>query len=367
MSFKWLIVTFVLVGCSSSRFSLDQLENPQDDFYVSWVKNLDPSYNSGNLPIGTSSPYIYEDILYMGDLRGFMKAYDIENGHVIWSHDEGSPIQSQANKVGDFIYYGSKNGRLFARHYATGKLLYATDLGAPIESRPSYVRGRLVLHLRNHTIVTLDARTGKVFWRYKRSVPFITTLQRVSNVLAYNNNIIIGFADGHLVSLSLEEGVVNWEQKLSTGTKFVDVDVRPVMFQGLIVAGSAAGPMRMVNPRNGVIEKTIELFQSHTPLIVGDELIVGSVFGIVYRIDKYGKIITKKKISDEGISSINKWKNGHVVTTMGPRISLINKDSLHEIGHFNLGHDQSAVFGTSVVGEEHLSLYSSRNRLYIFK
>ncbi len=369
---KFLSNTFillVLVSCAGMKkiVKLDKPQKNENIFHLSWIKNLDPIYNTGNLPIGTASPYVFEDIVYMGNLSGEMKAYDIETGKVIWSTNEKSPIQSQVNKRDDFIYYGTKTGRLFSRHYLTGKLNYAIDLGSPIESQPSFVQGRLVIHLRNHTLISLDARTGKVFWRYKRSVPYLTTLQRVAQVLPYKNSLILGFADGHLVSLSIEEGVINWEQKLSTGFKFVDIDVNAIMYNGLVVAGSASGPMRMINPTNGVIERTIEIYQSHTPFKDGNDLIVGSVTGVVYRIDKYGKIKSQRKVTDDGISSIVKWKNGYVVTTMGEKVFHLNLKNFQEMAQFDLGSDQSAVFGTSVLGEEHLTLYSSRNRLYIFK
>jgi outer membrane protein assembly factor BamB len=363
---------FILSSCATINSNIAKvgLEKPQKDtdhFRVSWIKNLDPVYNTGNLPIGTSSPFVFEDMLFMGDLNGIMTAYDVDNGKVLWSFDDGSPLQGQVNKVGENIFYGSKTGRLFSRKYVDGALNYAIDLGSPIESQPSYINGRLVVHLRNHTVVTLDAATGKVFWRYKRSIPFVTTLQRVSQIMPFKNSMIIGFADGYLVSLSLEEGVIKWEQKLSTGLKFVDVDVKPVYFNNLIVAGSASGPMRMINPENGVIERTIEIFQSHTPLLVGNDLVVGSVFGILYRVDKSGKIKHQRKISDDGISSVVSWKNGLAVTTMGETIHQLNNDSFKELATFNLGSDQSAVFGTSVLGDDILSVYSSRNRLYVFK
>ena len=367
---KLLALALLVTSCGTFKvpnIPLEKIEKNTEYFQISWVKDLDPDYNSGNLPIGNSSPYIFEDILYMGNLKGYMTAYDVETGKVLWTFDEKNPIQSQVNKQGDYVYYGTKSGRFFARHYLTGKLKYATDLGSPIETQPSFMQGRVVIHLRNHTVITLDAKTGKVFWRYKRSVPYLTTLQRVSNILPYRNNIIIGFADGHIVSLSLLEGIIHWEQKLSTGTKFVDVDVKPVFFQNLIVAGSASGPMRMLNPDNGVIEKTIELFQSHTPLVLGDELVVGSIFGVIYRLDRYGKIIKQKKISSDAISSINAWKNGYAVTTMGSEIIQVSQKTLDNLAIFNLGHDQSAVFGQSVKGQENLSVYSSRNRLYVFK
>ena len=365
----WLSL-ITLFSCAQVKTTSLQLDKPsieKDFFKVAWVKNLDPIYNTGNLPIGTSSPYAFEDILYMGNLKGYMQAYSVETGEVLWSANEKLPIQSQVNKLGDYVFYGTKTGRLITRHYLTGKLNYSIDLGSPIETQPSFLQGRVVLHLRNHTVITLDAKTGKIFWRYKRSIPYVTTLQRVSQLLPYKNSMIIGFADGYLVSLSLEEGVINWEQKLSVGIKFVDVDVQPVMFNGMIVAGSASGPLRFLSPESGAIEKTIDFHQSHTPLIVDGEMIVGSVFGLIYHIDKFGKVVRKLKVSDDGISSISQWKGHFVVTTMGKFVYQIDMKTLNTVSSFDLGSDQSAVFGTSVKADSFLALYSSRNRLYIFK
>ncbi len=365
-----ILIALVAVSCGTLKPHLEKIKAPERSksaLNPAWIKNLDPVHNTGNLPIGTASPFIFQDILYMGSLGGFMRAYDIESGRLIWEINDKQPIQSQVNKVGDYIYYGSKNGRLFVRHYLTGKLKYSTDLGSPIESQPVHVKGRLVVHLRNHTIITLDAKTGKVFWRYKRSIPYTTTLQRVSHVATIDRALVVGFADGYLVSLSLEEGVINWEQRLHTGVKFVDVDVQAVKFGRYVVAGSASGPLRMINPINGLIEKTVEMTQSHTPLLLGDEMIVGSLSGVLYRINKFGKVVLNKKISEDAISSVVPWKRGYVVTVMGGEVLYVEKDTLEVTSTFNLGSDQSAVFGTAVLGEDALGIYSSRNRLYLFK
>ncbi len=372
MKYQYLIFTsLLLASCGQIKLNLNQkVKAPAKKvpaYEAVWIKNLDPNYNSGNLPIGTSSPFIFQDIVYMGDLTGNMTAYSLEDGHILWQKNERKPIQAPVNKVGDYIYYGSKTGRLFVRHYLTGELKYAVDLGAPIESRAVYTAGRIFIHMRNHTLISLDAKTGKVFWRYQRSIPYTTTLQRVSEALEYEGNLFIGFADGHLVSLSLEEGVVNWEQKISTGVKFVDVDVNPFVFGKYIVAGSAAGPMRFINPRNGLVEKTIELRQSHTPIIEGEDLIVGSTEGKIYRINSYGKILEQRQITENGISSITQWKNGFAVTTMGAEIYYLSRADFTVLGEFSLGTSYSAIFGHAVKSDKYLSVYSSRNRLYVFQ
>lgn len=369
-----LILVYFFVSCAQ----VDKIKNVdlgikapdrnKKELQVSWVKNLDPVYNSGNLPIGTSAPLIFEDIIYMGSLKGDMTAYDASNGRIIWSKDEKQPIQAQALKVGENLFYGTLTGRLFVRNYLTGKLVYNTDLGAPIESQPSFVDGRLLVHLRDHSLVCIDAQTGKVFWKYKRSIPFTTTLQRVSRVVSYQGNLLIGFADGAVASLSLEEGILNWEQRISQGSKFVDVDVTPTVHNNKIIAGSASGPMSFINPMTGAIEKTIDLYQSSNPVLVGTDFIVGDIFGVIYLLDKFGKISKKVKLTKNAISSIKKWKNGYVVATMGSEVFYL--DSYLEIkDKFDLGSQFSAVFGSVEVSEATniMSIYSSRNRLFVFK
>lgn len=377
MNYNFLLAAALLTGCAQIETKLEAVKNKvnfespvqkTDNFVVRWAKDLDPVYSTGNFPIGTSSPFIFEDLVYMGNLRGEMVVYDIESGRVVWQQKENGSIQSQANKMGETVYYGTKEGRLIARHYYSGKLKYSVDLGSPIESQPQFMNGRVVLHLRNHSIVVLDARTGKVFWRYKRSVPFATTLQRVSAVEPHEGAMLVGFADGNVALLSLEEGVIKWEQKISTGVKFVDVDVKPTKVKDYIVAGSATGPMRFLNPINGVIEKTVELNQSSLPYLEDDSFLVGATDGKIHRVSNQGKILNSVPVSDDAISSIASWKRGIVVTTMGSGVYYMDPVSLRILDKFELGSDQSAVFGQAMVSEDGiLAIYSSRNRLYVFR
>lgn len=362
-------LTFV-VGCAQLKDAGKALKAPERAekvFTVAWAKNLDPSFDSGNLPIGSGSPLLYEDLVFMGSLEGTMRAYKLESGRLYWEADDKQSLNTKPSIFGDLLIYGSMEGRVFARNYLTGELEYSIDLGSPIESAPVISSGRMFFHLRDHKIVALDAATGKVFWSYKRSVPYTTTLQRVSNVLPYKNRLIVGFADGHLVSLSMEEGVVTWEQRLTNAVKFVDVDVDPVYFNGNIVAGSAAGDMKYVNPENGVIERSVDIRIAHAPIKFGSHLIVGTTFGDVAIVDQAGEIVKKTSLTTDGISSIAKWKDGLAVATMSGQVFYLDPVTLETRATFNLGHEQSAVFGHLQVQNDFLGLYSSRNRLYIFK
>lgn len=372
---KILIVFILCVSCSTIKkikeadlkSYIDKRSRKIDFLNIAWAKNLDPSYSSGNRPIGFSSPTIHDDVVYVGSLSGKFYAFNAQTGAKIWMQDEKQPLNAKASIFKDSIIYGSMYGRLFSRDVLTSKINYSIDLGAPIESAPLVYDGKLFIHLRNHKIVALDAESGKIFWTYQRSIPFKITLQKVSRPMAYKNKIIVGFADGFLVSLTQLEGVVAWETQLSKASKFVDVDLTPMIFNNRIVAGSAAGKLSFLNPETGFITKAINIIAGHTPVKIGNELFVGSIFGEVYRLDKSGEIKAKKKISDNAISSIVSWKDNIAISTMGPKLYVLSPYDLKDLQNWSLGTEVSSTFGKAVTNSEVMSIYSSRNRIYTFR
>lgn len=358
----------VLVSCSSlKKLPLEKQSLKRPVFDLAWSKNLDPEHETGNLPIGMGSPLIVDGMLFMGSLDGHMRAFDIQSGRMLWDENDGQSIAAKPTFYQDHIIYGTRMGRLAARHYLTGELKYSIDLGAPIESEPMVAEGRMFVHLRNHQLITLDAITGKVFWSYKRSVPYSSTLQRVSRPIIYEGKILIGFADGYVGALSLEEGVMLWDRKITNNHKFIDVDVMPLIYHGKIVAGSANGPLVFMQPDNGLIIRTIEITIGHTPLVVDGDLLVGTVRGELVRLDKDGQILSQVKVSDNSISSLGLWKDGIAISTMGQELYFVRMSDFKIQDQFLLGSDFSSVFGSLQESKGHLAVYSSRNRLYVFR
>lgn len=367
---SFLLVLIFHVSCSHLK-KIEGVKENKKVFNVVWNRALDPEYDTGNLPIGLSGPFIFDNMLFIGDLTGKMSAHQIENGRMSWSVHEKDEIGCIAGIYKDHVIYGSYNGRVFSRHYQTGALKYSVDLGSPVESMPVIYKDRLFYHIRNHQIFALDAITGKVLWSYRRSVPFTTTLQRVSDVLPIDNKLIVGFADGDLVALNIDDGNLLWEKKLGTGTKFIDVDATPLFYKGRIYAGSVAGPLSVIHPETGVIERTIDVTISRSPVLIDDEMFVGTMSGDIVVLDEVGSILRRKQVGtlgkSEGISSIVSWKGQVVVTTLGGKVYFINKKSLDILEVYDLGSRFSSVLGVAQTNGKYLAIYSSRNRLYVFK
>lgn len=341
---------------------------PQEKvFKVQWARNLDPAYDTGNLPIGLSSAFMYSNLLFIGDLKGNMTAHNLEDGREIWVKNDKDELGAIAGLYKDHLIYGSYNGRVFARHYLTGEMVASVDLGSPIESTPVIHKDRIIYHVRNHQIFCLDAASLKILWSYRRSVPFTTTLQRVSDALPLDNKLIMGFADGDLVALSLEDGNLLWERKLATGAKFIDVDATPVLFNDKLYVGSVAGSLSVVNPDSGVVERALDITIARSPLVVDKELFIGTTQGNLAVMDSSGEITRQVKLTKTGISSMMEWKGQIVVATLSGEVFYINKKTLETIERFDMGSRLSSVLGVLNVQGDYLALFSSRNRLYVFR
>lgn len=363
MRFFFLLI--LVLGCSKLK-----LEAPERDsrfFRLSWAKNLDPSYESGNLPIGLGASRIFNDTVYMGSTSGVMHAYDLESGRLLWSQDEKTPLGAPVEFFKDHVAYGGMSGRLFVRHYLSGKLKYAIDLGAPVESAPFYFNDRMFVYLRGHQLVHLDAETGKILWVYKRAVPVTTTLQRTTRPLVVGNKVIVGFADGFLGALSLQEGLLIWETKLVETSKFVDVDLNPIQAGGMIISGSPSGKLQAVNPDSGAISRTFPVSVMAHPFLKGEQLLLGTNDGEVVIMGLGGEILKSAKISKQPVSAVTWWKDHIVAASFDGELRAVDPLTMKVVDSFAMGNDISAVFSDLTHTPEFLSLYTSRNRLYLFQ
>lgn len=367
-----ILVAALFVSCAKLEKAGIKLnkyphKSQKEVFQLAWAKNLDPVSQTGNLSIGYGTPIIHNEKVYFSDKLGFINVFDLASGRQLHKIDEGKQLSGKLGIYNGKLFYSSISGRVYVRDLVSMKLDYAIDLKAPVESAPLFHQGRAIYHLRNHQILALDAVSGKILWSYKRAIPYSTTLQRVSVPEAKGSRLFVGFADGYVGGFSLEEGVLEWETKITNANKFVDVDVRPVLFQGKLVVSSANGTLKYLSPQTGGQILSVEATPGHTPVVDGSRIVFGTVDGKVIIVDGNGQIAYNSQVSQAGISSLAIWKKGYVVSTYDGNLFYLSKENMKVEGKWHLGTGFSTVFGRLVVSKSHLAVYSSRNRLYIFR
>ena len=363
-----LIITLALASCSSLKdYNPKKVIEAKSHLSPAWIKNLDPKYDSGNLPIGLQSPLINEGIVYAGNNSGYMEAYEMDNGRLIWSEYDGSTYHAGAVAYKDQIIYGTVQGRIISRHGILGTIKYSVDLGAAVETRGTVFNGRIFYQLRNHQVFCLDVETGKIIWGYKRSVPYLTTIQKSSQPVVYKDKVLVGFADGTFTALSIDEGVLLFETKLSTASKFVDIDNPVFIYEDRAYISPAGSNLSLLDPNTGKILRTSDFLVSRAPVLRDNQLIFGTPNGELILTDKNLNVLNTVKLSEGMISNIVPYKSFYAVSTTNGEIRLVDQRTLKLVETYRLGHAYSAVFGEMQATGEGLAVISSRNRLFFFR
>jgi outer membrane protein assembly factor BamB len=360
-----VILCGMLLLASCSHLKPDGKEENQ--LTPVWSKNLDPLYDTGNLPIALQSPLIYEGLVYVGDNAGSFSAFELENGRQVWKEKENTTYHAGAVGYKDQIIYGTVQGLVTSRQYLTGKIKYSVDLGASIETSGTIHEGRIFFQLRNHQVFALDLETGKILWAYKRSVSNLTTLQRASKPIVYKDKVIVGFADGSLTALSIDEGVLLYETKLANAAKFLDVDATPYIFNDFLYAGAVGSSISVIDPKNGKILRKGDFSASAGPIMIENQLVFGTPNGEIIVTDKNLNIEKRDKVSRNFISSIVSYNKLLAIGTTDGAVHLIEPKTIKAVSRFTFGHAYSAIFGDLASKEKYLAVLSSRNRLFIFK
>lgn len=366
--FFFLLALFLLSSCAAITPSK---RNPDRSLmHLVWSQDMDPDYSTGNLPVALQSPSIHDGVVLVGHNDGHMMAFDAKSGRRLWSARDRGSYHAYPVYFGDQAVYGTVEGRVFSRHFLTGKLKYSVDLGAPVESPGTVYKGRIFFHLRNHQIFCVDASTGKIIWGHKRSIAQLSTLQGVSSPVILGDKLIVGLADGSVIALSFEDGTVLWEKKIASAGKFMDVDVRPVVWNNLVLVGAQSGPLMALDPKNGHPLHQLDVQLSRVFRLgrrPKSQLIIGDIYGTLYRLDEKLNVMFKRKVSDNAITSMRTWKRKYVVGTTGQELLMVSRRDFRPLATFDMGHSHSSLLGRISTGSGKMAILSSRNRLYIFR
>lgn len=374
-----MLKTFVLLflagflSCSQlSKLPQPKGVKPAEDLVsLSWVRDLDPVYRPGKLPIGLSSPVIDRNKILAGTASGDLLEINATTFQekIIFKAD--APIYSPVLVQGDMYYFGTLSGDLIAWSVAEAKVKFTVNVGAPIETNLSFSEGRIIVPVRSHAVVCVDALTGKVLWSYKRPVAAIKTLQRRSGALVIGKNAIMGFADGYLLSFRIEDGNVQWETKVTEAESrhFQDVVSTPTYFEGRIWVNSYQGYLKAYKLDNGSLDKTILEKPSSNFVVKDGSLYFATILGDLVKLNnKLELSVHFKKLSNQVLYQIHSWGQSFIINDHQGRVYWVDQKVPNLLSKtFFLGHSYSTIFGPIASDQSYLTLISSRNRLYLFQ
>ncbi len=112
------------------------------------------------------------------------------------------------------------------------------------QSTPLVVDGVMYLTEAANDVAALDARTGRVFWRYEHRLPERVNLccGHLNRGLAMSGDRLYqGTLDGRLLALDSKTGAVLFDRRLVDNTKGYSLTVAPLAVKNKIIVGTAGG------------------------------------------------------------------------------------------------------------------------------
>lgn len=179
-----------------------------------------------------------------------------EEGKVEWSFRTSGHFTASAAVSEGIAYVPGGDGTLYALRVDSGELVWKYAGGDELVTTPTVIAGKVLVATQTDALIAVDQKTGNQVWRYRRDSSSEFSVRGAAAPKVRDGVVYIGFSDGALVALRMDDGIVKWEKMLSTaGKQFRDVDTTPIFDKaGRLFAASYKDGIYALEPGSGAIQ-----------------------------------------------------------------------------------------------------------------
>jgi outer membrane protein assembly factor BamB len=210
---------FILSGCSWIKSWGDEDPGepaPLVDFESTvkvgkvWSTKIGDGMGKQGLSMG---PVFSSGVLFAADYEGRLVAVDAETGHKRWELKTEQEFSGGPGLDDERLYMGTIDGRVVAFDRNTGAELWNAQVSSEVLVPPISEDGIVVVRCIDGRVFGLDENNGARSWIYDHSVPLLT-LRGNANLLVRAGVVYVGYDDGSVVTLRVEDGSLVWTQSI---------------------------------------------------------------------------------------------------------------------------------------------------------
>lgn len=216
-------------------------------------------------------PAIGNGKVLAADREGVVQARSLTTGNLIWETETDVHFSGGPGLGADSVILGSSDAEVVALNIETGAVLWKTAVSSEVLSVPVVAKGIVVVRTTDGSVFALDEKTGGKRWNYERTVPALS-IRGTGSPLIIEDNVIGGYDNGKLMALRLSDGKYVWETSIaipkgrSEIERLVDLDVDPIVINGVIYVASYQGGIAAVSELDGDVLWRNETISSHSGL-----------------------------------------------------------------------------------------------------
>lgn len=213
----FIVIALLLQGCSWIESWGDDEPNapaPLVEFETSlkvkkvWSVNVGDGMGKQGLSM---APRYSSGTIVTADYKGKLVSVDADTGQKNWELKTEQPFSGGPGLDDRQIYMGTIDGRVIAYDRDSGTELWNAQVSSEVLTPPASADGIVVVRCIDGRVFGLDEINGRRIWIYDHSVPLLT-LRGNANLLVRAGVVFVGYDDGSVVSLKLEDGSLVWNQ-----------------------------------------------------------------------------------------------------------------------------------------------------------
>jgi outer membrane protein assembly factor BamB len=207
------------------------------------------------------SPTVVGDAVIIGSCAGSVYALDRATGEPVWRYDtsaDGPPAQFHGEPLllGDSIVIPSDAvpaAHLYSFDAASGKLRWKAPFDHGVATTPLVLADRVVVVTSKGEVAALDSKKGSVVWRATpagtlEALPYIPSPAHASNRIIFADNT------NQLFALDASNGSTVWRSALSARPT-----TPPIVLGDDVVVGTYDGCLTRIALKSGAVTKKTKL------------------------------------------------------------------------------------------------------------
>ena len=227
----------------------------------------------------TSSPVVYDGIVYVGGRSDSVYALNAITGELLWDYSTDNWVDATPAVSSGTVFVPSKDGNLYALDRLTGDVIWSADLGAGALSSPLVLEGKVYVGtgIPEKKLKVFNARTGEYLWGYQAGQPVDSSPSTDGNTIFFGSN------DGKAYAVDPVSHAAVWEHPSSGFFGIVSIGVSsPSVYA---VPSRETGKLYRLNAAIGNVTGTFEPFPADqgtiemevtSPVLARDKIFYGA-------------------------------------------------------------------------------------------
>lgn len=215
------------------------------------------------------TPTVDGGYVFVASEDGDVIAVNSLNGDVVWRRELEASITGGVGAGDGIVMVGTQDAEIIVLDQTGGGIVWRSLVSSEVLSQPQTNGDIVVAQTVDGKLVALDRESGIQRWTYETTLPTLTLRGTSSPVITPEGTVIAGFSNGVLVSVSAEDGVWGWEERVAVPEgeydieRVIDIDGDLLLDGTRILASSYQGNIMAFDTLSGRIVWGMEASSYH--------------------------------------------------------------------------------------------------------